>query len=73
LHSEELSMRKNRRSINTRKMHKYSNGTDGRPVILKHTCVTGRQGQPLFRFEKTPLYCFSMLVQKWLFHFCHKQ
>ena len=32
-----------------------------------------RQGQPLLRFEKTPLHCFSMLVQKWLFHFCHKQ
>ena len=47
--------------------------TDGRPIFIKLTCVKGRQGQPLFRFEKTPPQCFSMRVQKWLFHFCYKQ
>ena len=38
-------------------------GTDGFPIILKHTCVTDRQGQPLFRFEKTPLHCISCLCK----------
>jgi hypothetical protein len=68
---ERRSRRKNACSIVTRKMHKYSTGTDGRPMISKTTSMTGRQEQPLFLFEKTLLHRLSMLEQKWLFHFCH--
>lgn len=35
------------------------NGTDGRPIIRKHTSVTGSCDQPLFLFWRMQLYCSS--------------